>query len=775
MPGAFTPSIGVESFPRVKALALSTPGDTVVIIKADLIFADDTLTADVSARLGAEYAGKVVFATTHSHATPMQFSADPKLAVGGGVLRRQVREPLLDQLVAVAQAALEARRPARVGVLLERGFDPDDAVTRDRRAENDELAGGSRDDDWLALVRVDGADGAPIAVVPIFGMHGTVLGADNPLMSGDAPGAIDRALEESFDTQVVVMYLQGAGGDVSPAGRGGVAPPAAKGEPLYDFARVESVGRLAAPILRDAWERAGESMVESLAIEAVTRSVVLGPDASTFAVRGGELAYAPFAEGRECDRAVFGDGGEVLSPIDEFNAPVGAALCGSDGDAVFPPAQMWNTAGLSPYSSCARIDVASQVLGPLLGTDFGQTPLCSSTRTTVSAVRLGEHVIATLPGEPLTLLADRVRELSPVTPERTIVVGYAQGHVGYLLRADDWLQGGYEPSINSWGPLEGEYVAERAAEVLSLAVSDEREDAAAGGADRVATPAVDDGDVPAPDKAPLAGTVPDPLFDGLYVRNRIALAGAQPAATIPRVAGVARFVWIGEDPLAGTPRVALQRETGPGAFEDVTRRSGRAVADGDLLLYWTPEPHQRAAGEPRTHHWIVEWQAVATGGDLEDRAGLPLGRYRFQVTGTGYTVASRPFEVASGPVSVTASVAGLAVDIGAGYAAPEGWRLLDLEGKLQPARGPAPRPDRGGAGIRRGARRLVPGGEAHRAGPRPGHRARRRHRGPGARDRSLRQHRLGRARGDRLHYSLAIGSRTMNVAVAGSASSIWPP
>ena len=654
-----------------------------VLIKADLIFADDALTADVTARLGPDYAGKVVFATTHSHATPMQFSADPKLAVGGGVLRRQVREPLLDQLVAVAEAALEARRPARIGVLLEREFDLDDAVTRDRRGENDELAGGSRDDDWLALIRVDGQDGAPIAVVPIFGMHGTVLGADNPLMSGDAPGAIDRALEETFDpvdTPVVVMYLQGAGGDVSPAGRGGVAPPAAKGEPLYDFARVESVGRLAAPILRGAWERAGKSMVESLAIEAVTRSVVLGPDARTFAVRGGDLTYAPFAEGRECDRAVFGEDGAVLSPIDEFNAPVGAALCGSDADPVFPPASMWNTSGLSPYSSCARIDVASSILGPLLGTDFGQAPLCSSTRTTVSAVRLGEHVIATLPGEPLTLLADRVRELSPVAPERTIVVGYAQGHIGYLLRADDWLQGGYEPSINTWGPLEGEYVAERAAEVLALAVTDEREDAAAGGAERVATPAVNDSDVPAPDPAPLAGTVPDPLFDGLYVRNRIALAGAQPDATIPRVAGVARFVWIGEDPLAGTPRVVLQRETGPGVFADVTRSGGRAVTDGDLLLYWTPEPHRRVRGEPRTHHWIVEWQAVATDGDLEDRAGLPLGRYRFQVTGTGYTVASRPFDVVAGPVSVAATTSGRAVTIDAGYAAPEGWRLLDLEG-----------------------------------------------------------------------------------------------
>ena len=679
--GAFTGSIGVESFPRVVALALTTPGDTVVIIKADLIFSDDTLTADIADRLGPAFAGKVIFATTHTHAAPMQYSADQKLAVGGGVLRRQVRDPLLDQLVAVAQAALDARRPARIGILLESGFDPDDAVTRDRRGENDELAGGSRDDDWLAMIRVDGQDGAPIAALPIFGMHGTVQGGDNPLMSGDAPGAIDRALEETWDAPVVVMFLQGAGGDVSPAGRGGVAPPTAAGEPFYDFARAESVGQLAAPILRDAWERAGADLRDSLALEAVTRSVRLGPDASTFAVRGGALAYAPFAEGRECDREIFGPSGEVLSPIDEFNAPVGAALCGTvDADTIIPGGGIWNTSGLAPYRSCARVDVADQLLGPLLGADFGPAPLCSSTRTTLSAVRLGDFAIAALPGEPLTLLADRVRELSPLAPEKTIVVGYAQGHVGYLLTAEDWLQGGYEPSINSWGPLEGEYVAERAADLLALAVTGEREDAAAGGVDRVASPVVDDADVPAPDPAPMAGTVPAAPPDGLYVRGRVALAGAQPAATVARVAGVARFVWIGEDPLAGTPRVTLQRETGPGRFADVVRRSGRPVSDGDLLLYWTPLPHRREPGAARTHYWIAEWQAVAVSGDLEDRAGVPLGRYRFRVSGTGYAVTSDPFEVVDGPVQVTASVTGRAVAIDAGYAAPEGWRLLDLEG-----------------------------------------------------------------------------------------------
>jgi neutral ceramidase len=475
------------------------------------------------------------------------------------------------------------------------------------------------------------------------------------------------------------MYLQGAGGDVSPAGTGGVAPPTAEGEPFYNFARAESVGVAAAPTLRAAWERAGKEMRDALALEAVTRSVELGPDAATFTVRGGDLAYAPFVAERDCDREIFGDGGEVLSPIDEFNAPVGAGLCGSGDDPLVPGSGMWNTDGLAPFGSCSRLDAAGELLGPLLGLDFGEAPLCSSTRTTVSAVRLGEHVIATLPGEPLTLLADRVRGASPLEPDRTIVIGYAQGHVGYLLTAEDWLLGGYEPSINSWGPLEGEYLAERAGELLALVDSDEREDASSGGADRVASPEVDDADVPAPDPAPLAGTVPDPLFASLYVRNRVVLDGAQPAATIERVAGVARFVWIGEDPLAGTPRVILQRET-DGGFADVARGDGRAVTDGDILLYWTPEPLARAAGEARTHHWIAEWQAVAVDGDLEDRAGLPLGRYRFHVAGTGYAVDSDPFEVVAGPIDVAVSILGRNVSIDAAYAAPEGWRLLDHVG-----------------------------------------------------------------------------------------------
>jgi neutral ceramidase len=268
---------------------------------------------------------------------------------------------------------------------------------------------------------------------------------------------------------------------------------------------------------------------------------------------------------------------------------------------------------------------------------------------------------------------------------RTAVIGYAQGHVGYLLHAEDWLRGGYEPSINLWGPLEGEYIAERALELARLASTPARDNAADGSTYWRPTPPAP---VPAPDPAPRAGTVPTELPATVFFPSVSRMAArptrAQPDAMVPRL-GLARFAWIGEDPLSGTPRVTLQRErtAGRGDFADVTRRSGRPVQDGDLLVGWTPDPLMGATA-PRTHYWVVEWQAVAPVGSaypdaLSGRAGVPLGRYRFLVEGTGYRVDSDPFTVAAGAVSVTATRMGTSLRVSAGYEARDGWRLLDLQ------------------------------------------------------------------------------------------------
>jgi hypothetical protein len=163
------------------------------------------------------------------------------------------------------------------------------------------------------------------------------------------------------------------------------------------------------------------------------------------------------------------------------------------------------------------------------------------------------------------------------------------------------------------------------------------------------------------------------------------LAQAQPIAQVPRVSGVASFVWIGDDPQVKTPRVTLQFESSPDVWADVTRASGRKVEDNEIVLAYTPDPLQRSG--PQTHYWVAEWQAVpwigaAAVDSLDARGGLPLGTYRFHVTGSEWTLDSDPFEVVAGGLAPTAARATAnsttVIRTTVRWSAPDGWRLMDM-------------------------------------------------------------------------------------------------
>ncbi|MCB9620011.1 MAG: neutral/alkaline non-lysosomal ceramidase N-terminal domain-containing protein [Sandaracinus sp.] len=687
--GAFVPSYGIETRQRGKVLALEAGGETVLIVKADLALADEAITHEVARRVGQmrglDLAGKVVLSTSHSHSQFAQYTTNSILWVGLGRQRAIVFERIVNDLVAVALDALDDLRPARLGIAHDPNFDPEDRVTRDRRPQNDALQGGPRDDHDLFVVRVDDAEsGTPIAVLPVFGMHGTVLDADNLLASTDSTGGIERVLEERFDERVVVMHLQGAGGDVSPAGTGGIACPS---RPCYDFARVESVGRLAVDAILTAWMDAGDNLQSELSMEMVTRHVALGPDWNNFVVRDGALRYAPMDGTTFADNVVYDEDGQIASPIDEFNAPYGAALCGEDGNALFPRSQIagtWNQD--HAYASCSRVESAADILGELIVLPFEPMPSCATTRTVVSALRLGlgeeDFVFVALPGEVNTTIADLVRAGSPLPYGQTVVLGYAQGHVGYLLTVEDWLAKGYEPSINVWGPLEGERIAEQALEVARLAVTDEREDGEVGGSDRYVPRELDDSDVPSPDPAPMAGTVEEVVYDRLYVRGQ-RLESNEPEATIPRL-GSAIFAWMGESPRAGTPTITIERGGLRRHLGDASapqRAPGRGPGFPALPHARSADSFHAAAG---THAplggGVAARDAARTEGldTLGDRVGLATGRYRFHVVGTGYEITSRPFEVAPTTMELEAAIAGGRLTGRARFHAPQGWRLLHL-------------------------------------------------------------------------------------------------
>ena len=423
-------------------------------------------------------------------------------------------------------------------------------------------------------------------------------------------------------------------------------------------------------------------MQTSVALSMLSQSIEVGPFPKTFSIRSGALTYAPWDGVTLPDGKIYeSDGATLISPIDEFNAPVGGALC-ETGSAMFPAAQIPGDDGILPYGSCLKLDIAASILGPIFQTDFGvdQThPVCEETRTTISALRIGDYLVGTMPGELTVMLASYMRSQSPVAADHTILVGYAQGHVGYMLRPEDWMTGGYEPSVTFWGPLGAEYIAEQVLALMPQALLPTRADGSVASATRVAVPTVDDM-LPIDNPAPMAGTIPTTVPPDAWVRTGLPTQ-AQPASTIPRVSGIATFVWLGDDPLVQTPHVTLQvLDSGTGTYVGVTRRSGRIVEDQEIVLTYTPEPLQRSG--PQTHVWAAEWQAVPWIGapnldTLDDRGGVPLNNYRFHVEGSTWTLDSQPFQVVAGGLVPTAVRSGT-INVTATWFAPKGWRLMDM-------------------------------------------------------------------------------------------------
>ena len=221
--GTFNPSIGVESAPRVKALALTAGDETVVILKVDLIYIYEGMVlrpraaarsrlrrqGDPRRRRTATRRGRSTTTAVHSSsAAASSASSSTTASSTRSRAPRGRRSP--------------HRRAAKIGFFYDGNFDPTNQVNHDRRGENDSLPGGNVKDNHFYMIRVDGTDDVPIAALPVFGEHGTLNSEDNPLASTDAPGALERVLQEQFDSPVVVMHLQSAGGDNSPSGHGGI-------------------------------------------------------------------------------------------------------------------------------------------------------------------------------------------------------------------------------------------------------------------------------------------------------------------------------------------------------------------------------------------------------------------------------------------------------------------------------------------------------------------------------------------------------------------------
>src|SRR5215469_6670073 len=71
-------------------------------------------------------------------------------------------------------------------------------------------------DPTVAVMRIDRADGKPLALLVNYACHPVVFRADNLQYSADYPGVMMKTVEQAFDGEPLCFFLQGGAGDINP-------------------------------------------------------------------------------------------------------------------------------------------------------------------------------------------------------------------------------------------------------------------------------------------------------------------------------------------------------------------------------------------------------------------------------------------------------------------------------------------------------------------------------------------------------------------------------
>lgn len=226
----FKPHEGAIDELRARALVLETADARLVWVAADLVAVGRDFTARLARRLRelGLPPGALLLSASHTHSGPGAFIDSAVMAfVSVDREDEAVREALLASLVDAVRRAEAAKTEARAGV----GTTQAAGLTTGRL--------GHTPDPQVVVVKIVAKDGAPIAALWNFAIHGTMLGARSLSLSGDVMGLASAELERAMGAPA--LFVNGAVGDVSPERHG------------LDEAR--AAARTLAQTVLDVWRR----------------------------------------------------------------------------------------------------------------------------------------------------------------------------------------------------------------------------------------------------------------------------------------------------------------------------------------------------------------------------------------------------------------------------------------------------------------------------------------------------------------------------------------
>jgi hypothetical protein len=192
------------------------------LVSSDIGKMDPSLYDQVASQLKSQFGidrKNFWWSVTHTHSAPE--IGPPGLS--GIFMPERYKQPIASDYTAFVERKLieginEARQklsPARLGV----GWGFSQANINRRAIDIDGKASLGLNPDGpvdrrIGLLRIDKADGTPLALIANYPIHGTVLGEGNLQISGDAPGIVSQYVEQQ--TGAPLLFINGAAGNLAP-------------------------------------------------------------------------------------------------------------------------------------------------------------------------------------------------------------------------------------------------------------------------------------------------------------------------------------------------------------------------------------------------------------------------------------------------------------------------------------------------------------------------------------------------------------------------------
>jgi hypothetical protein len=403
----------IESDLTATCLLLECGQTTLAIIALDICMSPpstvDELRRRVARALGT-HASHVMLNYSHTHSAPAFPGWLPE-APEQHALLKAYEELMMAGVVESALAANEALEPARIAA----GWGHSDigVQRREKRADGFVFLGEVPDgemDPAVGVMRVDDLSGNPIAITCSYGCHTVVVGPRDLSASPDYPDATRAAIEKLLGGQS--LFLQACGGDIMPKGGMGYESDCHDAKDRVGMMLGSEAVRVAAGLRTHL--RRGERTTLG-AVSTITLwpwSEVTGESCTFLGALSETLAlefmdYPPLAEAEQIRSEQQKRLREAYHSEDERQIAVGIRWA----------------------------DWAERLVDAI---QTGRKTL----DMTIQVIRINDIVIAGLSVESFAGTGTTIKARSPFA--HTQVLGYTNGCVCYLPRAQDYPTGGWD-------------------------------------------------------------------------------------------------------------------------------------------------------------------------------------------------------------------------------------------------------------------------------------------------------------------------------------------